>query len=115
MRQAGIIAAAGLYALDHHVERLAEDHANARLFADLVGDHPALELSADRVDTNIVFLDYRGGKHDANAVAARALEKGLRIGASTPARFRAVTHLDVDEAQVRRAGEIFRETLDELA
>ncbi len=115
MRQAGIIAAAGLHALDRHVERLAEDHANARLFAELVADHAAVALSADGVDTNIVFLDHAGGNHDANAVAARALEKGLRIGATTPARFRAVTHLDVDEAQVRRAADIFLETLDELA
>jgi threonine aldolase len=111
MRQAGIIAAAGIYALDNHVDRMAEDHANARAFADLVADHPALELTPDGVDTNIVFLDY-SGPASAEEVAAKALANGLRIGATHATRFRAVTHIDLDESAVRRAADIFRATLD---
>jgi len=114
MRQAGIIAAAGVHALDHHVARLAEDHANARLFADLVADHPALELTPDGVDTNIVFLDYKANGHAAGDVAARAMEKGLRIGATNPTRFRALTYIGIGEQEVREAARIFREVLDEL-
>ncbi len=112
MRQAGIIAAAGVYALDHHVGRLREDHANARLFAELVSVHPSLEIAPDDIDTNIVFLDYRPAKSGTEAVAARALANGLRIGATNASRFRAVTHIDVGEAEVRAAAEIFRDTLD---
>lgn len=114
MRQAGIIAAAGVHALDHHVARLAEDHANARLFADLVADHPALELTPDGVDTNIVFLDYKANGHAAGDVAARAMEKGLRIGATNPTRFRVLTYIGIGEQEVREAARIFREVLDEL-
>jgi len=114
MRQAGIIAAAGLYALDHHIERMVEDHANAKLFADLVADHPALTPTPDGIDTNIVFLDYAGSV-DISKIVARTMERGLRIGATTPTRFRIVTHLDVDEAAIRSAAEIFCETLDEYS
>jgi threonine aldolase len=114
MRQAGIIAAAGVHALDHHVARLAEDHANARLFADLVADHPALELTPDGVDTNIVFLDYKANGHAAGDVAARAMEKGLRIGATNPTRFRVLTYIGIGEQEVREGARIFREVLDEL-
>lgn len=117
MRQAGVLAAAGLYALEHNVERLAEDHANARLFADLVADHPALAPTADGIDTNIVFLDYHanGSAAGAGEIVAKAREKGLRLGAVSATRFRVVTHLDVDAEAVRTAARIFRETLDELA
>lgn len=115
MRQAGIIAAAGLYALDNHVERLAEDHANARLFAELVSGHPAIEVTGDGIDTNIVFLDYKANGHAAGEVAARCMEKGLRIGATNPTRFRMLTYIGIGEAEVRAAAGIFLETLDELA
>lgn len=115
MRQAGIIAAAGVHALDHHVARLAEDHANARLFAELVADHPALDVTPDGVDTNIVFLDYKGANgHGAGDVAAKAFEKGLRIGATNATRFRALTYIGIGEEEVRAGARIFRETLDEF-
>lgn len=113
MRQAGIVAAAGLHALDHHVERLGGDHANARLFAELVADHPGVSLAEEGVDTNIVFLDIEG--HSAGEVSAKALENGLRIGATTPRRLRAVTHIDITEKDVREAARIFRSTLDSLS
>ena len=112
MRQAGVIAAAGVYALDNHVERLSEDHANARLFAGLVGDHPAVELTSDGIDTNIVFLDLKDSARTADEIAASALKKGLRIGATNATRFRAVTHIDLGEEDVREAVRIFREALD---
>jgi threonine aldolase len=105
MRQSGVLAAAGLYALDHHVERLAEDHANARLFAALVGELPGVRLDPAVVQTNLVFLDVSACKYSAPEIARRLREHGVRIGAQGPTRMRAVTHLDVTEAQVRQAAD----------
>lgn len=96
MRQTGILAAAGVHALDHHVERLAEDHAHARLLADAVGVDPA------SVDTNIVVF----GHADAPAYVARAREAGVLVSAVGPRTVRLVTHLDVTKADAERAAEI---------
>jgi threonine aldolase len=98
MRQAGILAAAGLYALDHNVARLADDHANARLLAAGIGLDPAT------IDSNIVVFQAA----DAPAVAAAAKAEGVLISALGPHIVRAVTHLDVDAGQCRRAAEIIR-------
>jgi threonine aldolase len=95
MRQAGIIAAACLYALDHHVERLADDHANARYLAEGLAKIPGVELDPATVETNIVWFDVRG-RMSAPEVAAALKEDGVLIGAYGPTRMRAVTHLDVD-------------------
>jgi threonine aldolase len=97
MRQAGILAAAGLYALDHNVERLADDHANAaRLAAGLA----EAGFSVWPVETNIVIFGVEG---DAGAFCATLEERGVRMGAIGPSTVRAVTHLDVDASGVERA------------
>ena len=104
MRQAGIIAAAGIHALEHNVERLAEDHANARRFARLIAQIDAVQVDADAVETNMVYFDVSGaGGLDAAAVEERLLTYGVRVGAVGPSRMRAVTHLDVDAAGVEEA------------
>jgi threonine aldolase len=103
MRQAGIIAAAGLYALDHNVERLADDHANARILARGLAEIPGIELTVDHVETNIVFFDVAGTGLTAGEAAARLVARGVRIGAMGRSRMRAVTHLDVSRADVERA------------
>ena len=101
MRQAGIVAAGGLFALDHHVERLAEDHENARTLAHGLAALPGVTLDPARVETNIVIFDVAG---DATAFCrALAEEHGVGMGAFGPHRVRAVTHLDVDAAGVDRA------------
>ena len=105
MRQSGIIAAAALYALDHHVARLAEDHAKARAFADAVRALPRLALDQPRVDSNLVFFDCAGTGLSAAALSDALKAKGVLIGAMGPHRLRAVTHLDVDAAAVDAAGE----------
>lgn len=97
MRQVGILAAAGLYALEHHRARLAEDHANARAFAELVSSAPGIRVDLACVETNIVNVDV---DCDAVPAVARARELGLLVGDSGPRRIRAVTHLDVDRTQV---------------
>jgi threonine aldolase len=98
MRQVGILAAAGLHALDHHVERLAEDHANARLLAEACGLDPAT------VDTNIVVVE----RSDAAAFVAAAAEQGVRIAAVGPTAVRMVTHLDVSQADAEAAAAVLR-------
>lgn len=97
MRQVGVLAAAGTYALDHHVERLADDHAHARLLGEALGLDPAT------VDTNIVVVE----RPDAAAFVARVAEEGVRIAAVGPRAVRLVTHLDVTQADAERAAAIF--------
>jgi threonine aldolase len=108
LRQSGIIAAAGLYALDHNVTRLAEDHANAKRFAELAAEIPGVKLVYPKTDTNLVFLDVTATGKDAAAISAAALARGARIGASAAGRMRAVTHLDVSRADVETAAKALR-------
>lgn len=96
MRQVGVLAAAAAYALDHHVERLAEDHEHARLLAEACGADP------DLTETNIVVVDVP----DAAAVVAAAAEEGVRVGAVGPQRVRLLTHLDVSRSDVERAAKV---------
>ncbi len=99
MRQAGIVAAAGLYALDHHVERLADDHANARVLAEGLAELPGVDLDAGIVETNIVVF----GLPRAEDFCARLEAAGVKMLALDAGRVRAVTHLDVDRADIDRA------------
>ena len=98
MRQVGILAAAGLYALDHHVERLADDHRRARRIAAELG------FDETTVDTNIVVLNVA----DAAGVAKQAAEQGVLVSALGPRFLRLVTHLDADDDGVERAIEVLR-------
>ena len=93
MRQAGIIAAGGVYALRHNVERLAEDHDNARRLAEGIGEVPGVHVDLSAVETNMVYFDV---DVEAERLSEALLEHGVRIGPMGPNRLRAVTHLDVD-------------------
>jgi threonine aldolase len=107
MRQAGILAAAGLYALEHHVARLAEDHANARRFAEPLARVPGIVLDPATVETNIVIWELAPDvPMDAAAFVARAREHGLLLNAVAARRLRAVTHLDVDAKACSAAAEL---------
>jgi threonine aldolase len=99
MRQAGIVAAAGLYALAHHVDRLVDDHENARALADGLAELDGVELPPGTVETNIVVF----GVPDAAAFCAALERDGVLMYAIGPQRVRAVTHLDVDRAGIERA------------
>ncbi len=107
LRQAGILAAAGLYALDHHWDRLAEDHAHAALLADALADVKG--LSVEPCETNILFFGVEGTGLGAHDIAARAEAAGLRIGALGASRMRAVTHLDVGREDCEHAARILAE------
>ena len=98
MRQVGILAAAGLHALDHHVERLADDHDNARLLAESVGVDPA------SVATNIVAFESK----DAVGFVAAAGQEGVKLSAVGPTTLRLVTHLDVSRRDAERAAGVLR-------
>ncbi len=99
MRQAGFLAAAGLYALDHHVDRLAEDHARARRLADALVASGRFTPSAP-VETNMAYVDTAGPAQD---VVERAAEQGVLTHATGPNTIRVVAHLDVDDAGIDRA------------
>ena len=92
MRQAGIVAAGCLHALDHHVDRLADDHANARTLAEGLADVPGITVDPAAVETNIVVFEVP----DAAAFLAALAEDGVAMGQLGPTTVRAVTHLDVD-------------------
>jgi threonine aldolase len=103
-RQAGVLAAACLYALDHHVQRLADDHAAARAFAEAVASHVPTAVDPDMVETNIVLINT--GTTPAAPIAAAATERGVRISALGPFMIRAVTHLDVTAEDGVSAGQL---------
>jgi threonine aldolase len=105
MRQSGILAAAGIYALDNNIERLAEDHANARLIAERIAGLPGVDLDLATVQTNIVVFRLAPDLPDAATVVARAKEAGVLISALGPRLVRAVTHLDVSRDDCIRAAD----------
>ena len=113
MRQAGIVAAAGIYAFEHNVARLAEDHENARHFARAVAQLPGVRVDVAHVETNIVFLDVKDTGRTAAEIAERLRARGIRNGAMGPYLMRALTHLDVDRAGVDLAARSFAEVLRE--
>jgi threonine aldolase len=104
MRQAGIIAAAGIYALENHVVRLAEDHEQARALARGLAEIPGIGIDAQAVETNIVIFDVRNSGVSGDAFADRALaQHGVRFSVLGPTLVRAVTHLDVPTDGIERA------------
>ena len=112
MRQVGIFAASGLYALEHHMDRLAEDHANARLIAERLAESRRIAIDLATAQTNILVFSVAEGAPDAATVVARAKQRGLLIFAFGPRTLRAVTHLDVTREQCRRAAEILVELVE---
>jgi len=102
MRQAGVLAAAGMYALDHHLDRLAEDHEHAQLLAKRLGVDPSA------VETNLVRLD----DVPAPVVAEAAKAQGVLVSQTSARRLRLVTNLGVDRAGIDRAADVLAELLD---
>jgi threonine aldolase len=109
MRQSGILAAAGLYALDHNLSRIGEDHANAKRFAGILCDSPTVRPSDP--ETNIVMVDLQRSSDTPESVSQRLAQAGVRLAPWGPRRLRAVTHLDVTRSDVERAAGIVVETL----
>ncbi|MEE9239581.1 MAG: GntG family PLP-dependent aldolase [bacterium] len=110
-RQAGILAAAGLYALEHHVERLAEDHENAQRFAELAAGIPGVRHVYETVPTNIVFLDVSDTNLSAPEITRRLKERGVGFSVFGESAIRAVTHIDVSREDVDQAAKALAEAV----
>ncbi len=109
MRQSGILAAAGLYAIEHNLGRVGEDHANAKRLADGLRGHPALAPLTP--ETNIVMIDLVREQDTADAVLKKLAAKGVLLVSFGPKRLRAVTHLDVSSSDIERAIVLIAEVL----
>jgi threonine aldolase len=109
MRQVGVLAAAGDYALTHHLARLADDHARARRLAEALA--PFGVVDADRVRTNVVPLDLTKSTVDAPTLGARAAGQGVLVTVLGPRFARLLTHLDVDDAGIDRAIDVLTRIL----
>lgn len=109
MRQAGILAAAGLYALDHHRDRLHEDHRRARQLATEIAEFPGLNIV--QPETNIVMIEITHPGLDAPLLLDRLRSRGVLLSQFAPRRIRAVTHLDIDDDCVERAVAAFEAAL----
>jgi threonine aldolase len=106
MRQAGVLAAAGLYALDHNVDRLEQDHARATRLGQAIAAVGEGIVDLDAVQTNMVVLELAGTGWKAAELAAAAREQGVLISALGPTFVRLVTHLDLDDDDIDRAIEV---------
>jgi threonine aldolase len=114
MRQAGIAAAGALYALEHHINRVADDHRNARVIAQAVVDTAGLRLNPPEVETNLIWFEVDPEVGTARQLAAALKQRGVLV--HTPGRqtIRACTHLDVSAAQAERAAEMIRQAVPRL-
>ncbi len=110
MRQSGILAAAALYAIEHHFDRMIEDHANARRLADGVAAIEGISVDPTTIETNMVFFDLAPSLPDAAAFCAQLKAAGVWVLPTAPRRVRAVTHLDVTRTQIDRAIAVIAET-----
>ncbi len=111
MRQAGIIAAAGVYALQHHVTRLAEDHAHAQMLAQALAELSTVDLNPADVETNIVIFGVAAAGRSAVEIAEQLEKEGVRVSVVSRTKLRAVTHLDVSRQDIERAIAVFRRVL----
>ena len=112
LRQAGIFAAAGIYALEHNVDRLADDHANARVLGERLAKSPRVALDLATLQTNILVFRLGADAPDAASVVTQARARGVLIFAFGPRTLRAVTHLDVSAEQCARAANILVDIIE---
>jgi threonine aldolase len=111
LRQAGMMAAAAIYALEHNIDRLQQDHDNARAFATAISTIDGIRLNVEDVESNLVFFEVAAGLGTSAQLSAELLKRGLKIGPSGPQRLRACTHLDVTRANLLRAADLVRECI----
>lgn len=111
MRQTGLLAAAGIYALDNHVQRLVEDHKKAKRLAGALAEIPGVNISPEEVETNIIYFGVEGKKIAVEKIEGKLREKGVLVLPVGDTRFRAVTHLDVSIKDIEQAILVFREVL----
>ena len=112
MRQAGIVAAAGIFALEHNIARLKEDHDRAQRLARILCAIPSVSLEPAHVETNIIIFEIHDARRTSSEIVASLKEAGVLINAIGGHRFRAVTHLDIEEHDIEEAGRIFTAVLN---
>jgi threonine aldolase len=108
MRQVGVLAAAGIVALEQMVDRLQEDHDNARVLAEGIADIPGLGLDLDGVQTNLVWFDLLDSRMTAQQFMKALAKQGVLMLAMGPSRLRAVTHYGIERADVEQALQVMR-------
>jgi threonine aldolase len=106
LRQAGIVAAAAIYALENHVDRLQQDHDNAQLFAQLINNIDGVTVAVDSIESNLVFFEVAAELGTAVQLSKALRDQGVAIGPMGGQRLRAATHLDVTEQDIRDAAQI---------
>jgi threonine aldolase len=109
MRQAGILAAAGLYALEHNVDRLAEDHGRARALAEFLAGLPGLRVDLEETQTNIIAVELDSAPLAAEDIQRGMAERGVLLLTMGPDRLRLLTHLDVNDEDIRVAMDAFQD------
>lgn len=109
MRQAGILAAAALYALDNNIDRMKEDHDNAQAFVKALGAGHTFIVNASDVETNIILVDVSRSRGSVETILAELRKRGVAMTPGAPGKIRAITHLDVSHGDVTRAAEIVRD------
>jgi threonine aldolase len=114
MRQAGVAAAAALYAVENHIDRLADDHRNARVIAQAIAATPGLRLDPPEVETNLVFFEVDPELGPAKELAAALKQRGVLVHTTGPQMIRACTHLDVSASQAERVAETIRKAAPRL-
>lgn len=112
LRQSGVVAAAAIYAMEHNVERLQEDHDNAHTFANGISDIEGIKVNANEIETNLVFFDIDPDLGTAAQLKAQLYENGLKVSGSGRQRLRAVAHLDVSHEDVVKATAIVRNCVE---
>ena len=113
LRQAGIVAAAAVYALENHIDRLADDHANAQAFAERLSAIEGILIEPEDVESNLVFFEIEKDLGTPMQFATRLREFGVRVGPSSGNRVRACTHLDLTTEDVHRAADLVQQTMSE--
>ena len=111
MRQAGILAAAGIYALEHNIVRLTEDHGHASRLAQILHKIPSVSLNVAHVETNIIVFEVKDDGRSPTEIVAALRQGGVLINAIGGRRFRAVTHLDISREDIEEAGRVFTAAL----
>ena len=115
MRQAGIIAAAGIVALEQMVDRLADDHRHARIFAEGIAEIKGLSTDLSRVRTNIMYFEVTSERITAPQLVERLGRQGVRILSTGPNQIRAVTHYGIEEKDIHEALRIIRHVMEDVA
>ena len=107
MRQAGILAAAGIYALEHNVTRIKEDHGHAKRLAQILHTIPSVSLNPTHVETNIIVFEVKDNGRSPAQLVSELKQEGVLINAIGGRKFRAVTHLDISAEDIEEAGRLF--------